>query len=151
MLAQGLKCAVCALLLFPAACRRLAPPAPQPAVPIASGGAAQPERLEVSDRGKTVTLTVSGSARIIKDVGGRTMYLPVLCMEFEGQPASFIRRGGDYLFHFEPVSEKLVDDICARRRVDEVTVWYGSFTSEQRKRILRKFPKCTIFEDLNTL
>jgi hypothetical protein len=64
------------------------------------------------------------------------MYLPVLCMEFDGKPANFIRKDHDYLLIFEPVGDKIVDGICALPRVDRVVIWYGSLSDQQRKRIL---------------
>ncbi len=102
------------------------------------------KKVRVSRRGDRKVLSVSGSGRAWKKIGERYGWVPVDVSDVEAAK-------NGYVFVFEPVEEVIVDQICGLASVDEVEVWYGSFTPQQRKRISQRFPKCVIHENMNKI
>ena len=89
-------------------------------------------------------MTIVGSSRVLKRIAGRDEYVPI-----DPSVVEEVLRGR--VLVFEPVADKIANYVCAFPSVDEIMVWYGSFSLEQRERILRRFPGCVIRENMNKI
>jgi hypothetical protein len=100
--------------------------------------------VTVSRVGDRTVLSVAGSGKALRRVGGRVEYVPIEEVDVE-----LAIKG--HVFVFEPIDDSIMRYICAFSRVDEISVWYGSFSSDQRECILQRFPGCVIYENLNKI
>ena len=98
------------------------------------------------------SLTIQGSAKVLKEMNGSPSYVDFSDNGTEGKRFEFITVNENTIYIFEPLKNKLlVETILKLNSLKELKIWYGRLSTKDKFTLKLQKPHCKLAENINKL